>query len=308
MYLKALSLHIEKLIENYHKLIYYAIKGGVILLNYAIKHYFFDHNATRDFFSGKNYNLFFVLSGSGNFRCGDTTLSIQPQNLIIFKPNVNGRLEFINSYVPMEFFLIQLSSEVLQELSDENTNLESCFNVVPFQQISVRLDNEIYMLMKNLARKITSFGNQPPQFAASIFERGILQMFIVLALRACIHAESHTSKGSRHHLMLDDVFLYIQSHLTEDLSLERLENEFYVSHEHISREFKRQTGQTIHRYIVKARLDHCCSLIEQAIPLTEVYKMSGFGSYNHFFRAFKKEYGMTPSEYFKATKKEARSS
>ena len=162
--------------------------------------------------------------------------------------------------------------------------------------------------MKNLARKITSFGNQPPQFAASIFERGILQMFIVLALRACIHAESHTSKGSRHHLMLDDVFLYIQSHLTEDLSLERLENEFYVSHEHISREFKKQTGQTIHRYIVKARLDYCCRLIEQAIPLTEVYKMSGFGSYNHFFRAFKKEYGMTPSEYFKTIKNEARSS
>lgn len=85
----------------------------------------------------------------------------------------------------MDFFLIQLSSELLQELSDENTNLELSFNVVPFQQISVRLDNEIYMLMKNLARKITSFGNQPQQFAASIFERGILQMFIVLALRAC---------------------------------------------------------------------------------------------------------------------------
>lgn len=248
--MKALSLHIEKLIENYHKLIYYAIKGGVILLNYAIKHYFFDHNATRDFFSGKNYNLFLIISGSGNFKYGDTTLSIQPQNLIIFKPNVSGRLEFINSHVPMDFFLIQLSSELLQELSDENTNLELSFNVVPFQQISVRLDNEIYMLMKNLARKITSFGNQTQQFAASIFERGILQMFIVLALRACIHAESHTSKDSRHHLMLDDVFLYIQSHLTEDLSLERLENEFYVSHEHISREFKKQTGQTIHRYIV----------------------------------------------------------
>ena len=113
--MKALSLHIEKLIENYHKLIYYAIKGGVILLNYAIKHYFFDHNATRDFFSGKNYNLFLIISGSGNFKYGDTTLSIQPQNLIIFKPNVSGRLEFINSHVPMDFFLIQLSSELLQE-------------------------------------------------------------------------------------------------------------------------------------------------------------------------------------------------
>ena len=86
---------------------------------------------------------------------------------------------------------------------------------------------------------------------------GILQMFVVLALRACIHAEFHTASVSRHHLMLDEVFLFIQAHLTEELTLERLEKEFFVSREHIAREFKRHTGQTVHRYIVKARLDRC---------------------------------------------------
>ena len=88
--------------------------------------------------------------------------------------------------------------------------------------------------------------------------------------------------------------------------LERLEKEFFVSREHIAREFKRQTGQTVHRYIVKARLDRCCTLIEQGLPITEVYKTSGFGGYNHFFRAFKKEYGMTPKEYFSTTRQDAR--
>lgn len=144
------------------------------------------------------------------------------------------------------------------------------------------------------------------QFGAAAFEHGILQMFVVLALRACIHAEFHTASVSRHHLMLDEVFLFIQSHLTEDLTLERLEKEFFVSREHIAREFKRQTGQTVHRYIVKARLDRCCALIEQGLPITEVYKTSGFGGYNHFFRAFKKEYGMTPKEYFSSTRQDAR--
>ena len=123
-------------------------------------------------------------------------------------------------------------------------------------------------------------------------------MFVVLALRACIHAEFHTASVSRHHLMLDEVFLFIQAHLTEELTLDRLEKEFFVSREHIAREFKRQTGQTVHRYIVKARLDRCCTLIEQGLPITEVYKTSGFGGYNHFFRAFKKEYGMTPQGIF----------
>ena len=100
--------------------------------------------------------------------------------------------------------------------------------------------------------------------------------------------------------------MFIQAHLTEELTLERLEKEFFVSREHIAREFKRQTGQTVHRYIVKARLDRCCALIEQGLPITEVYKTSGFGGYNHFFRAFKKEYGMTPKEYFSTTRQDAR--
>ena len=42
------------------------------------------------------------------------------------------------------------------------------------------------------------------------------------------------------------------------------------------------------------------------MPITEVYKTSGFGGYNHFFRAFKKEYGMTPKEYFHTTRQDAR--
>lgn len=276
------------------------------MLNYTAARYLFEHSTVREFFSGSYYNLFLVMRGAGVFRCGDATLPAQQQNLIIFKPGESGRLEFAGTHGPMELIRVQLSPEALADLSDETTNLEACFNVVPFRQVSVRPDSEIYMLLKNLARKIVLLPNETSQFGASLFEHGILQMFVVLALRACIHAESHTATVSRHHLMLDEVFLYIQAHLTEELTLERLEKEFFVSHEHIAREFKRQTGQTVHRYIVKARLDRCCSLIEQGLPLTEVYKMSGFGGYNHFFRAFKKEYGMTPSEYFRTTKKDAR--
>ncbi len=276
------------------------------MLNYTATHYLFEHSTVREFFSGPCYNLLLVMRGVGIFRCGDAVLPAQEQNLIIFKPGESGRLEFAGLHAPLELIRIQLPPETLAALSDDSTLLEACFNVVPFRQVAVRPDSEIYMLLKNLARKIVMLPNETNQFGASLFENGILQMFVVLALRACIHAESHTATVSRHHLMLDEVFLYIQAHLTEELTLERLEKEFFVSHEHIAREFKRQTGQTVHHYIVKARLDRCCKLIEQGLPLTEVYKMGGFGGYNHFFRAFKKEYGMTPSEYFKTTKQDAR--
>jgi len=97
---------------------------------------------------------------------------------------------------------------------------------------------------------------------------------------------------------MDDIFIYIREHLTEDISLERLENEFYVSRYHIVREFKKMTGETPHSYIVKSRLDLCRHYIEQGKSIREVYALGGFGGYNHFFRAFKKEYGVTPMQYY----------
>mgnify|MGYP005878117949 CR=1 FL=1 len=85
----------------------------------------------------------------------------------------------------------------------------------------------------------------------------------------------------------------------------KLEQVFYISRFHIAREFKRQTGQTLHSYIIKTKLDLCCHYIEQGRPITEVYRLGGFGGYNHFFRAFKQEYGMTPKQYFRSVQKDA---
>ena len=45
------------------------------------------------------------------------------------------------------------------------------------------------------------------------------------------HVQIKTNK--KKHVVMDDIFIYIREHLTEDISLERLENEFYVSRYHI---------------------------------------------------------------------------
>jgi len=105
--------------------------------------------------------------------------------------------------------------------------------------------------------------------------------------------------------MMDELFVYIRTHITEEITLAQLEQVFYISRFHIAREFKRQTGQTLHSYIVKTKLDLCCHYIEQGRPITEVYRLGGFGGYNHFFRAFKQEYGMTPKQYFRSVQKDA---
>ena len=41
----------------------------------------------------------------------------------------------------------------------------------------------------------------------------------------------------------------------------------------------------------------CKRLLEKGYPMTEIYKICGLGNYNNLFRAFKREFGITPGEY-----------
>ena len=61
-------------------------------------------------------------------------------------------------------------------------------------------------------------------------------------------------------------------------------------------------GTTVANYITDTRLNHSLELLSDEpgdgqLSLDDVARLSGFGSYSSFWRAFQKKYSMTPSEY-----------
>lgn len=209
-------------------------------------------------------------------------------------------LQFRGGRHRLEILHLQILPSFLAQLSDETTSFVDDFQFVPFTAAVIHAESESSMLIKSIATKLSSIQDEQNDYGHLLFEKSLLAMLLILSLRACIDADKVHRSNKRKHVLMDDIFLYIRSHLTEDLTLEQLEKEFFVSRYHICREFKRLTGQTPHAYIVKARLDLCRGYIEQGKSIREVYQLGGFGGYNHFFRAFKKEYGITPMEYYRS--------
>ena len=57
-------------------------------------------------------------------------------------------IEYPASKTPLHFLQISFSAELLKRLSDEQTDLESCFHVVPYQVVVIQAESEISMLIK----------------------------------------------------------------------------------------------------------------------------------------------------------------
>ena len=267
--------------------------------NYGASSYSFSESTSRHCSSGKYYLILYIAKGTCHFKVDDEWKYCSTEDMVVIKPGNRTSMTFRGGRHQLEILELRVLPEYLETLSDESTNLLEAFQFVPYEIRVLRVGSNLSMLIKNITLNLVAISFDDKEFGNHLYEKNLVTMALILTVRACIEADQVYRSNKRRHLLMDDVFRYIHMHLTEDLTLEQLEKEFYISRYHICREFKKMTGQTPHAYIVKARLDLCCKYIEQGIPIREVYEKGGFGGYNHFFRAFKKEYHMTPMEYYK---------
>ncbi len=90
---------------------------------------------------------------------------------------------------------------------------------------------------------------------------------------------------------------YIETHIDENLSLDILAEKFHISKFHISHVFTETNGLSLHKYIIKKRLEMCKDAILSGLDISAVSNSYGFSDYSVFYRAFVKEYGKSPKKY-----------
>lgn len=95
-----------------------------------------------------------------------------------------------------------------------------------------------------------------------------------------------------------DVIAYIKAHYLSSISLADIADQFYLSKEHLSRLFKKETGQNLFSYIMELKLTEGKRLLETTnMTLDDIAFHLGFSNGNYFSKVFKKNCGLSPSEY-----------
>lgn len=98
--------------------------------------------------------------------------------------------------------------------------------------------------------------------------------------------------------IIDKVVLYIEENYEKDLAISELSVIAGLSEYYFSRIFKKQTGFTLHEYIIKTRIISAKILLKSTnMSLREIAYKCGFSNESSFSNTFKKITNMTPGTF-----------
>lgn len=97
--------------------------------------------------------------------------------------------------------------------------------------------------------------------------------------------------------LFDRLNLFIEEHLAQDVTLERAAREFFVSKSTIDQLFRKKLGISFYRYLTQSRLIAAKERILEGEALGRICTDVGFADYSTFYRAFRREYGVAPSDF-----------
>ncbi|MGN0132360.1 MAG: helix-turn-helix domain-containing protein [Lachnospiraceae bacterium] len=91
---------------------------------------------------------------------------------------------------------------------------------------------------------------------------------------------------------------YINANFSREISLDDVSKEVDISPYYFSKIFKEETGENFIEYVTAVRIEKAKELLEQStLSMKEICAQVGYADPNYFSRTFKKNVGVTPTEY-----------
>jgi len=101
-----------------------------------------------------------------------------------------------------------------------------------------------------------------------------------------------------HSESINNVKLYIREHINEPLNRELLAEVAGFSVPHFHRVFTAQVGESAVSYVRRLRMERAGRKLRMgAVDITEVALATGYDTHAAFSKAFKQQFGLSPSEF-----------
>lgn len=267
-------------------------KRGYLLENFRLFHLRSEEHAQVDFHYHEFCKLLLLVSGRGAYMVDGQRYLLQSGDCVLIGSRSVHKPE-LEMGVAYERIIIYISPEFLQRQSTESCDLLECFSgkaghVLRPKETQRKL---LFSLAAEVEKEMSGeeYGREVLSCAA------LLRLLVQILRNQQLPQEQTPQPVMPENARVLEWMRYLDSHLSEDLDMDALAERFFISKYHMMRTFRRQTGYTVHTYLLQRRLLAARQLIEGGMRATEACYRCGFRSYSAFTRAYSKHLGTTPT-------------
>ncbi|MEG0772139.1 AraC family transcriptional regulator [Clostridium sp.] len=242
------------------------------------------------------------ISGDVTYIIEGKSYKLKPWDILLVGKN-DLHLPIINPTTPYERMILWLNPLFLEEHNRNNCNLLSCFQLSTERKMNLIRLNKISI--DSLKETLTNLdeATKDKAFGSDILKNSLFLQLMVKINRLFLEMNFKDNlEDIKYDLRIEDILTFINSNLDKDLSIDILSERFYLNKYYLMHLFKKETGYTLYSYIQKKRVMKAADLIKSGTQAGEVCSLCGFGDYSTFVRTFKKEFKLSPKQYFKYNK------
>jgi len=278
----------------------------VITVDNLISFHYFEY-AKGYVFDGEQHDFWeflYVDKGEVEVKADDRTLELKQGQIIFHKPHEFHTVHVKEHHTPPNLIVISFDcgsaamkacANRWMTLDGHARNLLSQLLQEGFQSFEPPFDDpSVHRLQR---RADAPFGSE--QLVKAYLE--VLLISLVRTASAASPGETRLTTVSRENIdrqHAERIIAYMKAHLSEPFSLDELGRVFHLGKSRLKAIMHAHTGMGVMAYLKILRIEQAKTMIrESRYSYTEIAEKLGYSGIHYFSRDFRKNTGMSPSEY-----------
>ena len=236
--------------------------------------------------------LFYVIDGKGQFLIEDKTYPVSVNDLVIVNPNVSHTEVSLNAS-PLKYIVLGVEGlELTATKGNDNTN----FCIINFK-------NWRENVLLCLQHMLTEIENKHAGY--EIVCQDLMEILIVLLGRQTNFSTILAPVNKKTSRLCGSTKRYIDIHYQENITLDQLAEVCHVSKYHLAHAFTEEYGISPINYLISKRIAEAEHLLKTTdFSLSLISNTTGFSSSSYFAQIFRKQKGMSPTEFRKQSRRD----
>lgn len=250
------------------------------------KNFFFQNSTNdnlkkRDIHYHSNYEIYYLLNGKCWYFIDKKSYHLSNGDIALIPKGVIHKTNYETSN----------HSRILINCSEDYIP-ESVINLIP-QIPYFTIPTATRPLINDIFETIQKEYYSPNRFSMDIIKSKVYELLLYIACENSLKEKEKTES-----LIVEKAVKYIQKHYADNLSLSDVAKYCFVSDEHLSRKFKKETGFGFNEFVNIYRLRKADLWLrnDPKAKISEIATNCGFNDSNYFSKVYKKVYKISPKE------------